>query len=214
LFHMKDSAAVDIPRPAGAGYLAGTNVLHISGTSLTINDAIREICYEAVRYVKSRGGIVTFDPNLRPELAEDRTWMAWYKPVLEQTDILLPSGEELAWLTGCTSADEAAAELYKSGIGTVVRKMGEQGCMVYLDGASSAAAPGYTVDCVDPTGAGDCFCAGVVYGYLQGWSWEETLRFANAAAALSTTKQGPMEGIRDLPAILAFMDQSNLERQA
>ncbi|WP_314001956.1 sugar kinase [uncultured Paenibacillus sp.] len=214
LFHMKDSAAVDIPRPDNPGYLAGTNVLHISGTSLTINEEIRAMCYEAVRFVKNAGGIVTFDPNLRPELAGDRTWVSWYKPVLEQTDILLPSGEELEWLTGCASADEAAVRLHEQGVSLIIRKMGEQGSMMYLDGAPSTVAPGFRVDCVDPTGAGDCFNAGVVYGYLQGWAWEDTLRFANAAAALSTTVRGPMEGIRDLATIQAFMNQYHSERQA
>lgn len=127
--------------------------------------------------------------------------------MLERTDILLPSGEELEWLTGCASADEAAIQLREQGVSVIVRKMGEQGSMVYLDGAPSAALPGYRVDCVDPTGAGDCFNAGVVYGCLQGWVWEDTLRFANAAAALSTTARGPMEGIRDLRTIHAFMRQ-------
>ena len=204
LFHMKDSAAVDIRRPADARYLAGTKVLHISGTSLTVNEAYRSLIYDAIGQVKQDGGIVTFDPNLRPELAEDRSWRSWYDPVLQHTDILLPSGEELEWLTGCDRADEAAARLHEQGIGTVVRKMGEKGSMVYLDGAASVSAPGFRVDCVDPTGAGDIFNAGVVYGYLHGWSWETTLRFANAAAALSITARGPMEGIRDLRSIRTF----------
>ncbi|WP_201318829.1 sugar kinase [Paenibacillus sp. EPM92] len=208
LFHMNDSAAVEIPWPIDLQFMQGTKALHLSGTSLTINDSIRELCNEAVRVVKRGGGIVTFDPNLRPELALDRKWIGWYGPVLQHTDILLPSGDEVERLTGCPNVEEGTQRLFEQGISLVVRKMGEHGCELYQNGVRSEAVPGFSVHCVDPTGAGDCFNAGVVYGYLQGWTWKETLRFANAVGALSTTALGPMEGTRDLETILEFMNRT------
>jgi len=206
LFHMRHSAAVDIPTPRDYGFLDGVRALHVSGTALTINDSIRDIVYRAVDVVKAGGGFVTFDPNLRPELAASGAWKTWYAPVLARTDVLLPSGEELEWLAGVDDPEEAVRRLHEAGIRIVFRKMGEAGSAVYADGRQAAFAPGFAVEAVDPTGAGDCYSAGVVYGMLQGWSWEKIASFANAVGALSTTKLGPMEGACDLDTALAFID--------
>lgn len=205
LFHLKESAAVDIVKPAAFDFVKETEILHVSGTSLSLNDDIRRLCYELVRSVKSRGGRVTFDPNIRPELAGDEQLLSWYGPVLSATDILLPSGDELLWLSKCGTPEEAAKKLHHQGISIIVRKMGEQGCELYLDGAKQLASPGFRVACVDPTGAGDCFAAGVVYGVLQSWSWERTLAFANGLGGLSTTVLGPMEGTPALQIVLDFI---------
>ncbi|WP_274650598.1 sugar kinase [Paenibacillus humicola] len=206
LFHMKDSAAVEVPERPEPDFLQGAVALHVSGTSLTSSESLRTLIYEAVRAVKREGGVITFDPNLRPELAGERSWAEWYEPVLRETDILLPSGEELEWLTGCPGPEEAAVRLAQRGIGLIVRKMGAGGCELYENGKRTAAAPGFSVECIDPTGAGDCFSAGVVYGYLSSWPWERTLRLANALGALSTTKLGPMEGTQNLQTVLDFMN--------
>lgn len=205
LFHMKDSAAVDIAKPDDFEFAGETEILHISGTSLTIDDSVRELIYEWVRRVKTGGGRVTFDPNIRPELAGDEKLLSWYGPVLAAADILLPSGDELQWLTGSETPEEAAKRLHEQGISTIVRKMGERGCELYLNGAKQLESPGFRVACVDPTGAGDCFAAGVVYGVLHSWDWERTLAFANALGGLSTTVLGPMEGTPTLKTVLDFI---------
>jgi len=54
--------------------------------------------------------------------------------------------------------------------------------------------PGYAVDEIDPTGAGDCFSAGFIAGLEAGWPLEKAGRFANATGALAVTQMGPMEG--------------------
>ncbi|MDQ5853997.1 MAG: carbohydrate kinase family protein, partial [Chloroflexota bacterium] len=54
--------------------------------------------------------------------------------------------------------------------------------------------PGFVVPEVDPTGAGDTFCAAFVVGLLDGLDPVVAARFANAAGALAVTRRGPMEG--------------------
>ena len=64
----------------------------------------------------------------------------------------------------------------------------------------------FPVHAVDATGAGDVFRAGFIYGLLQGWSIDETLRIANAAAAASCERHGAMDGapaLADVQALLA-----------
>jgi sugar/nucleoside kinase (ribokinase family) len=53
---------------------------------------------------------------------------------------------------------------------------------------------GFSVEEIDPTGAGDCFSAAFIAGLESGWPLEKVGSFANAAGALAVTKMGPMEG--------------------
>lgn len=60
--------------------------------------------------------------------------------------------------------------------------------------------PPYNIDVVDTSCCGDCFDAGFVYSYLQRFSFEEGLRFANACGALQATKLDSygFEGIKEI----------------
>jgi sulfofructose kinase len=64
-----------------------------------------------------------------------------------------------------------------------------------LDGERFVQAPAVAVTAVDTTGAGDVFRAGFIYGALQRWPSERTLRFANAAAAVSCTRRGALPSV-------------------
>lgn len=65
----------------------------------------------------------------------------------------------------------------------VAATLGQDGVLAYFNGRF-IHSPAFTVDCKDTTGAGDAFHGGFIYGLLAGLSIEETLRFANAVAAL------------------------------
>jgi sugar/nucleoside kinase (ribokinase family) len=69
-------------------------------------------------------------------------------------------------------------------------------------------APAFEVEEVDPTGAGDCYCAGFLCGLVQGFSLAQTARFANAAGALAVTKKGPMEALPTYEAVIDFLRKS------
>ena len=72
----------------------------------------------------------------------------------------------------------------------VVTTLGADGSRVDV-GGEIIAAPGYAVDAKDTTGAGDCFAGALLQArILQRLGWTEALRFANCAAALSTTGYG------------------------
>lgn len=82
-----------------------------------------------------------------------------------------------------------ARKLIKSGIETAIITMASQGCMVVRgDEIIRAYAP--KVKAVDASGAGATFSSGFVYGYLNGWGLEDTVRFAIAAASLKVTRSG------------------------
>ncbi len=82
-----------------------------------------------------------------------------------------------------------ARKLIKAGIQTAIITMASQGCMVLQDGEIIRAyAP--KVKAVDASGAGATFSSGFIYGYLNKWSLENTVRFAIAAASLKVTRSG------------------------
>ncbi|MFO7697953.1 MAG: sugar kinase [Anaerolineae bacterium] len=208
LFHLADSAAAHVTLDQiPPGWLDDVRYVHITGSSLSAGTDMREICYAVARYVAGRGGTVSLDPNLRPELIAPDRIRAVCEPVLACARIVFPSGAELLTLTGEESAEAGVTQLLQRGIEIVALKQGDQGSTIYTRAGSQLVAP-YTVTEVDPTGAGDCYDAAFVVGLAEGWDLARVGRFANAAGALATTRQGPMEGAHTRAEVLQFMQEA------
>lgn len=106
-------------------------------------------------------------------------------------------------LTGVADHGDALARLRQPHHRLLCVTLGEQGAMALdADGLHFAAA--FQVEVVDTTGAGDVFRAGFIYGLLRGWSTDDILRFANAAAAVSCTRLGALGGIPALAEVEAL----------
>jgi ribokinase len=94
-----------------------------------------------------------------------------------------------------------ARRLVKAGIQTALVTMASQGCMA-VQGEEIIRVHAPKVRAVDGSGAGATFSSGYIYGYLHGWSLEESVRFAIAAASLKVTRAGlrmfPVEEIWEL----------------
>ncbi|MCC7119701.1 MAG: carbohydrate kinase family protein [Anaerolineales bacterium] len=82
-----------------------------------------------------------------------------------------------------------AKKLFQAGIQTAIITMASQGCMV-VQGEEILRVYAPKVKAVDGSGAGATFSSGYIYGYLQGWSLEDSVRFAIAAASLKVTRSG------------------------
>jgi sugar/nucleoside kinase (ribokinase family) len=108
-------------------------------------------------------------------------------------------------LTGAAS-DEDGCRVWAAQGKLVVLKMGPAGCRIYKDN-SSIDIPGFQVQEVDPTGAGDSFCAGFTVALLDGLDLAAAGRFANAVGALAVTQKGPMEGAPTRAAVLRLMTE-------
>jgi sugar/nucleoside kinase (ribokinase family) len=102
-------------------------------------------------------------------------------------------------LTG-EADDELGCRRWAAQGKTIVLKQGPKGCRIFTKDADFEV-PGFKVNEVDPTGAGDSFCAGFSVALLEGLSLPEAGRFANAVGALAVTKQGPMEGAPTRPEV-------------
>jgi sulfofructose kinase len=76
----------------------------------------------------------------------------------------------------------------------VAATLGREGALAYFN-RQYIHSPAFVVDCKDTTGAGDAFHGGFIYGLIEGFSVEETLRFANAVAALKCRSIGARTGL-------------------
>ena len=76
----------------------------------------------------------------------------------------------------------------------MVVTLGIQGAIA-LDGDRLLRVPGFLVNAVDTTGAGDVFRGAFIFAYLKGWPLEPAICFANAAAAVSCTRLGAMASV-------------------
>lgn len=110
-------------------------------------------------------------------------------------DYLVTSEEFPERLTGLADPRRSLAALRdRFGSPFVAMTLGRRGALAMLDG-NYVESPGFIVDAVDTTGAGDAFHAGFLFGLLEGHDVETTLRVANAVAALNCTKPGARGGL-------------------
>ena len=179
-----------------------TKVFHFGTLSMT-HEGVREATKKAVETAKANGCLVSFDPNLRPplwsslDLAKEQMEYGFGK-----CDILKISDHEIQFVSGKEDYDEGIAYLQETyNIPLILLTMGKDGSRAYYKGMR-VERPGFSVKAIETTGAGDTFC-GSSLNYLVDHDFEnlteeqlgEMLTFANAAAALVTTKKGAIKAM-------------------
>ena len=195
VFNMAHSAAAHLPSGDAieAGFLAaGITVLHISGSMLG-GAAMRAAAVDACERLHARGVAISIDPNIRTELMTDRGYLDAVTRIMALATYVLPSDADADLLFPRQAFDDWSARLLAQGAQAVVLKRGDQGC-IGRDAEGTVDLAAHHVDVVDPTGAGDCFCATFVTLMASGQPLAQALAQANAAGALAVGRLGPMEG--------------------
>ena len=131
-------------------------------------------------------------------------WLQDLGPCLPHVDILMVNEEEAAMLTGVQDHEAAAKALHDAGARMVVVKLGAQGCHV-LENGQSHRVPGFVVDVIDTTGAGDCYAGAFLAATLRGNTAVESGRLANAVGALSVRRVGAVGGLLDWDETIEWM---------
>lgn len=147
--------------------------------------------------------LLSFDPNVRPELLRDAATAALIRTLARRADLLLPSEADLAFLAP-GEAEDVAASRYLTTARAVLVKRGARGTVLYLQDRT-VETPAFAVAEIDPTGAGDCAGATFVAGWLRGTPPETLVRHVNAAGAMAVSQRGPMEGNSTPAEIDAFL---------
>ncbi len=196
LFSTKETAAL----------IRNAEHLHITGTSL-YSQSVIGMTLAAMRAIKARGGTVSFDPNLRPEMSRSLEVDEAFAEILQHSDLLLASGAELYLFANSGQPEDAVQELLEKGIGAIVWKRGDRGAS-YFDSDGRLDMPAFNVVEVDPTGAGDCFGAAFVVSWLRNATPRDALKLGCAAGAFAVTKIGPMEGAVQFAELDAIIRQN------
>jgi sugar/nucleoside kinase (ribokinase family) len=203
IYHWRHAAAGCVgPQHVSPEYLQTARWLHLTGCNLAASPSAQEACYKAMELL-SPDARLSFDVNMRPELLTIDQIRGMVAPAVARSDVILPSLTEASMLTGLES-DDQGCRLWASQGKIVVLKMGSKGCRIYSEDRV-IDVPGYAVQEVDPTGAGDSFCAGFTVAMLEKMQLEEAGRFANAVGALAVTKLGPMEGAPSRQEVTEFL---------
>ena len=124
--------------------------------------------------------------------------------LIQEIDFVVTSARFPGLVTGISDREKALRELQKHTPGFLCATLGHEGSMAMVDG-EILYVKGFKVKAVDTNGAGDVFHAGFIYGLLQNWEVTETLRFANAVAALKCRDLGGRKGIPSLKEAQQFL---------
>lgn len=191
------------------------DILHFCSVSL-IDSPIKDTHIRLIEQIKKHEGIVSFDPNLRFSLWNDLNLLRnTVNAFIPLCDILKISDEELTFITQKTDINEAIASLFVGDVKVILYSQGKAGATVYLK-EEQYDYPGYSVEVVDTTGAGDAFIGAVLYQIQQKGlpfnafkeeDWKAILSFANAVGALVTTQKGAIPAIPSHAAIQKLMGQ-------
>jgi len=161
--------------------IAGARVLHLDNVD-------EDTAITAARLGRDAGLIVTTDIDQVTERTSELVAAVTFPMLAER----VPQA-----LTGETDPQKAIRALRQQHEGMLCVTRGPRGSML-LVGTELHEAPAFEVTAVDTTGAGDVFRGALIFSLLRGDRPDSMLRFANAAAALSCTREGAIAGIPNL----------------
>ena len=140
-----------------------------------------ETVVAAARAGRSAGATVILNPAPAQTLPNE---------LYSLIDIVTPNESEAALLTGEATPEAAARILLQRGVKSVIVTLGEAGVLVAASPDDIRRAPGFDVNVVDTTAAGDAFNGGLAAALARGESSESALSYSQAVAAISVTRMG------------------------
>jgi ribokinase len=159
-----------------------------------------------LQYAAQRGAVTLLDPAPVRRLPAS---------ILRAVTYLTPNQSEAAHLLGDPhlsidngdTARRVAQKLMELGPRGVILKLGQDGCYVAADGFLSPVE-GFAVEAIDTTAAGDTFNGALAVCLAEGLPISVAARFANAAAALSVTRNGAQDSIPNRHAVMTFLNEA------
>ena len=175
--------------------------LHLCSIALSAEPS-RTSAFTAMTAIRHAGGFVSFDPNIREDLWQDEHLLRLcLRQALQLADVVKLSEEEWRLISGKTQNDRDICALAKEyEIAMLLVTKGAEGVVVCYRGQVHHFA-GMSVNCVDSTGAGDAFVAGLLTGLSStGLSTDERemrriIDLAQRCGALAVTAKGAMAAL-------------------
>lgn len=182
---------------------AVTNTRALSVGSVFGLPKLEETGLKEVLRASKAEGVVTF-----ADMGSDKKGrkLDGVRPFLPFIDWFAPSEVESAYLTGGLAPEEAAKAFLDTGANNAVIKLGSRGVYAACEDFTGYVDP-FEVMAVDTTGAGDAFCAGLIYGVLGGKKTVDALTFACGCGALSTRYMGANSALLSEDEVKDFIEQ-------
>jgi sugar/nucleoside kinase (ribokinase family) len=155
------------------------NVLFLTGYGLL--EKFRKDAEKVLKFAKSKGMITCLEPDVKGGINFKRKK---FFQILKFVDFFFPDFEEAKALTQEKSLEKILKKFFRFGCKVVALKLGEKGCIIAKKD-KIIKVPAIKTKVVNPTGAGDFFNAGFIFGYLKYKSLEKAGMFGNAVAAFA-----------------------------
>lgn len=199
------------PSDVAAANVEGASSVLVGSVALAASPS-REAIIQAVAIATNAHVPVIFDVNVRPTLWADRaSLLAGCRPILESCRVLKLSLDDARHLWGVETAAEALDHSRGYSPWLTVITDGSRGVAVHSAGTEGPREfPVTPVEAIDPTGAGDAFTAALVMRLVRsGWAapTDADIRFAMAAGALATTRQGALTALPTLAELDRFLGE-------
>lgn len=156
--------------------------LHIG--SFFLQEQLRPDCPRIFKQAKEMGLTTSLDTGWDAS----GQWDGGLQETLEYTDVFLPNEMESPQIARCETPEEAL-EILSHRVAVIVVKLGKRGAMARAKD-ETVFRPGFVVNAIDTTGAGDSFDSGFLHGWLHGANLIDCLDLGNATGALSTRAAG------------------------
>lgn len=175
------------------------------GSALSMQGMTDNEIARIFRCAHRHGKITAMDASIAVDTDVERN-LDLIETSLMETDIFIPSYEEAVFFTGKTEVEEMLPVFEKYPLKVFGIKLGSKGCILtdFKETIRLSAYPGVKV--VDTTGAGDCFMAGFLCGYLHGWDLKTAGAFAGAVSAHGIAAEGASTGIPDFQTVLEYVN--------
>lgn len=186
--------------------------LHACSISLA-NEPSRSSTFEAMKRARDAGAFISFDPNLRDEVWQDRSEIqSVVMHAIELADVVKFSEEELLFLTDADSVELGLQKLTAFAHTLVLVTQGAKGVLRLFENQAELVT-GKVVNPIDTTGAGDAFVGGLLACLSQHSYWKHhqiinsAIRWANGCGALATTQKGAMTALPTKMELMEFIHQ-------
>jgi fructokinase len=191
--------------------------LHIGSLSL-VDEPARSATYQAIRWARMEGALISLDVNYRPSLwSSPRDALVQIREMLPYANLLKLNETELSLLTD--GDDEAGVKrLLSQGPELVVVTLGAKGSLLFTKDVR-CFMPAFQVQTVDAVGCGDAFIAGLLTRIAVSSDWRknlkepyllESLKYANAVGALTALKHGVIPALPSSEEVDRFLETAIL----
>ncbi|MBW1880798.1 MAG: adenosine kinase [Deltaproteobacteria bacterium] len=177
-----------------AKVLQDTRIAHFTGYTF-LDSSMRRVVLEAMGVAHAAGALISIDAA-DPFVVMQAKETVW-KLLEEYAALVFLNADEARMLTGRAPREAVEAIVERTGVKTVVVKMGAQGSLVCRAGECCRMGI-RRVNAIDTTGAGDAYAGGFLYGLVQGWEIEKCAQLATLVASLTVAQVGAVVKDRKL----------------